>query len=683
MTWRVDEIKLSSSSPLGAARVDALAQFDLIVITGSNGAGKSTLIEPLRKPGAKDTVSCIDEAGASQVYSSAQGVPQSVTFLTSTGLMEKFCDLSQALALAANTTRLSNEKQLLAQVQRALPGDVRDDGNDDPPRLDNLRQTYLQADRVCGERIRTVAEYNRMGEGLAARKHVTWQRFDLGAGERARLEAENTIGPEAREVKGLSELRPSLTAIKGLPVPNAAGQSGATRLDLARKELRAAIDQTRMVIPHAANLDALDALDASQEITQSARHVLDSLQVAADRIQAVLDAKDLLGECRHNALEYLGSQHARDGNAVNCPVCDRSTDPAELSRSLESQVASEDAESLQLRDSMTEIERSSDELDSRLKEFERAVDQANSEHKRILAAIRPLSQQLRPVIGWDNSVTNAADALRADCETWTQEHAAGPSFVANEAARKFCQRAEQESNRLEAEERQLNAALGPAQNEFRNLQMLGAAIAARYALDNLSWEVHLDQIDVGRRRMAQHDRWLAALQAMASERGASELTAAKEVVNDPGVQSRFQGLLERLALRHPGLQSLGFRGKAVERNGQDVGKTLSEGQTVLVNIAAAMAVVGKVAGTPSHRPGWIVFDEPTNGLDDEGREQVADYLGGLTTDEVPSQIVVTTFNKDFAERLMTAATQAGRRVQHVDLPDFQLGRPFSPTLRPR
>ena len=96
-----------------------------------------------------------------------------------------------------------------------------------------------------------------------------------------------------------------------------------------------------------------------------------------------------------------------------------------------------------------------------------------------------------------------------------------------------------------------------------------------------------------------------------------------------------------------------------------------------------MAVVGKVAGTPSHRPGWIVFDEPTNGLDDEGREQVADYLGGLTTDEVPSQIVVTTFNKDFAERLMTAATQAGRRVQHVDLPDFQLGRPFSPTLRPR
>lgn len=678
MTWRVDEIKLSSSSPLGAARVDALAQFDLIVVTGSNGAGKSTLIEPLRKPGAKDTVACIDEAGASQVYSSAQGVPQSVTFLTSTGLMAKFCDLSQALAVAANTTRLSNEKQLLTQVQRALPGDV-DDGNDDPPRLDNLRQTYLQADRVCGERIRTVAEYNRMGEGLAARKHVTWQRFDLSAGERVRLEAENAIGPESREVKGLSELRPSLTAIKGLPIPNA-GQSGAAILDMARTELRAAIDQARVVIPHAANLDALDA---SQEITQPARHVLDNLQLAVDHIQAVLDAKDLLGECRRSALQYLGSQHALSGNAANCPVCDRSADPAELSRSLESQVASENAESLQLRDSMTKIEQSSDELASRLKEFERAVDQANSEHKRILAAIRPLSQQLRRVIGWDHSVTNAADALRADCETWTQEHAAGPSVAANEAARQFRQRTEQESNRLEAEERQLNAALGPAQNEFRNLQMLGAAIAARYALDNLSWEVHLDQIDVGRRRMAQHDRWLAVLQAMASERGASELTAAKEVVNDPRVQSRFQGLLERLALRHPGLQSLGFRGKAVERNGQDVGKTLSEGQTVLVNIAAAMAVVGKVAGTPSHRPGWIVFDEPTNGLDDEGREQVADYLGGLTTDEVPSQIVVTTFNKDFAERLMTAATQAGRRVQHVDLPDFQLGRPFSPTLRPR
>jgi hypothetical protein len=63
-----------------------------------------------------------------------------------------------------------------------------------------------------------------------------------------------------------------------------------------------------------------------------------------------------------------------------------------------------------------------------------------------------------------------------------------------------------------------------------------------------------------------------------------------------------------------------------------------------------MAVVGMVAGTPDHRSGWIVFDEPTNGLDSKGCAQVAQYLGALTITDVPCQVVVATFDTVFAEQ---------------------------------
>ena len=84
MTLRADVIKLPANCPLGAVSIDALANFDLIVVTGPNGAGKSTLIEPLRKPNvANGTVSCVDEETKANVAYEARGVQQSITFITS------------------------------------------------------------------------------------------------------------------------------------------------------------------------------------------------------------------------------------------------------------------------------------------------------------------------------------------------------------------------------------------------------------------------------------------------------------------------------------------------------------------------------------------------------------------------------------------------------------------------
>ncbi|MFM7806860.1 MAG: hypothetical protein ACKPEA_02885, partial [Planctomycetota bacterium] len=129
------------------------------------------------------------------------------------------------------------------------------------------------------------------------------------------------------------------------------------------------------------------------------------------------------------------------------------------------------------------------------------------------------------------------------------------------------------------------------------------------------------------------------------------------------------------------LAGLAFLGSRVSAGGEDRSKALSEGQTVLANIAAVIAVVGKVCGSAAHRPGWIVFDEPTNGLDEASRDAVADYLGGITTQDLPGQIVVTTFDRPFADRLIAEARRNGRRIRHIELPDFVPGRPVQPIDR--
>ena len=677
MPLRVDQIQLSPDGPIGAVCIDSLANFDLIVVTGTNGAGKSTLIKPLRthiQPNG--TASCINDVSERIVYA-AQGVNQAITFLTSTDLMSRFVGLNQALALAAGTTRFVHEGRLLAQMRNGLNAQVGGNVNAEPPLLNNLRQAYLQADRLCGSLVRTEAEYNRIGESLALRTAVPWQRLDLGAQESVRLTAENSLRPQARSIAGLSALSPSLTALQVIPVPAAAVESEASRLHTATEELRGAIKHAATLIPVEA------APDASREIGQFASDVVERFLFASEQINKWLAAKDVLRECRRSALAYIGNQTALGCPTETCPVCDAHVDSVNLAGSLGMQVAGEDAEGQRLRSELDEIDRARVSLESKLSAFNTANVQARQEHARVLDAIRRIAPNLHSAIGWHPSVVGSADVLRNESELWMQRHSVSPSIEAVGAARALSALAHQQSEELTAMELDLNANLEADHQEFRALQALGVALAIRHALDALTWEASLDQIDADRRRAAQRDRWVAVLDTMAREREARALSAAQQVVDDPGVQDRFRRLIARLP-NHRRLNALQFRGDKVELGQQNAGDTLSEGQNVLVNIAAAMAVVGKVAGTPDHRPGWIVFDEPTNGLDAESCAQVAQYLGGLTIADVPSQIVVATFDPVFAEQLMNCSVaQAQRRVKHVSLPEFQPGRAVTPVIRER
>ena len=676
MTLRADVIKLPANCPLGAVSIDALANFDLIVVTGPNGAGKSTLIEPLRKPNvANGTVTCVDEETKANVAYEARGVQQSITFITSTELMTNFRDLNQALALAAGTTRLLHEMKLLEQAQKNLSKN-NEDLNAEPPGLKNFKDLYLTADRACGDLLRTDAVYNQIGERLAVRTGVTWKNLDLGAPEDVRLGAENSLRPQSRSIAGFSLLNPSLTELTRLPVPTAVGESGASCLVTAKGALTGVIKHATTLIPRET------APNASQEIAQVAKDVEGNLLSASKHIKDVLDAKDVLRQCRLNALTYFGNQHALTHPIENCPVCKGKIDSEKLSQSLKAQVAGEDTEGVELRKKLDEIDGTRVSIKSMLDAFNMAKDRARQENQSILDAISGIVPKLHHAIDWDEMVIGSAKLLKDSCESWMKNHSTGPSIDAIKDARTLAQLAETESKKLLSTETALNANLGADQKEFRDLQVLGVALAARHALDTLSWEAQLDKIDADRRSTTQRDLWLTVLQAMATKRQTQAASAEDQVVNDPGVQDRFNRLL-KLLKHHTRLQTLKFCGKEVQLTDGAANNTLSEGQTVLVNIAASIAVVGKVAGTADHRPGWIVFDEPTNGLDKDGLNQVAEYLGGLSITDVPSQIWVATFDTEFAEKLMTKALTTGRRVKNVELPNFQRGTTVRPQIRIR
>ena len=677
MPLRVNQIQLSADGPIGAVLVDSLKNFNLIVVTGANGAGKSTLIKPLRKPGpSTGRVLCVDDAGNRSEYT-AQGVRQEITFLTSTELLSTFINFEQALALAAGTTRFLHERRLLAQMQNSLNAQVGNNVNTEPSLLNNHRVAYLQADRLCANQVRTEAEYNRIGEGLALRTAVLWQPLDLNAQVDVRLMAENTLRPQARNIAGLADLSPLLTVLVGLPVPAAEIESNASHLHTATDELQVAINHAATLISYE------DALDENLEIRQFADLVLGRCLEASARINLWLNARDVLRECRNSALVYLGNQNALGCLTENCVVCDGQVNLVELSASLEAQVTGEDTEGQRLRGVLNDIDLARVSLNTKLGAFKAADVLARQEHERIVGAISNVLPTLYGAINWHPAVVNSVNELRVESQLWMQEHGVAPSIDAVDAANTLSALAKQKFDELVVTEQGLNTNLAADQQEVRTLQALGVALSMRHALDALPWEANLDQIDATRRLAAQHDRWIAIIDTMSRELKARAAQAARLVVDDPGVQTRFQRLIEQLP-NHPRLNDLQFRGNTVELGQQNACNTLSEGQNVLVNIAAAIAVVGKVAGTPDHRPGWIVFDEPKNGLDSEGCAQVAQYLGALTIADVPCQVVVATFDTVFAEQLMSCAVLQGkRRVKHVSLPEFQPGHAVTPTIRER
>jgi energy-coupling factor transporter ATP-binding protein EcfA2 len=669
---RVETIALPPASPIGACSLEGLDKFDLIIVTGANGSGKTTLLSPLDAPGAATgSVGCIADTGARQMYV-AQGVQKSITFVRSTQLLTGFRDLSQALGLATNTVRLQHEARLLRQLANHANAAEPAMAAMEPPQITALKGAFLVADGACADRPRTASEYNRLGTELARRLQGTWGHRDPGAAPMERLAAEAGVTPQHRNLEGLSEFSQVVAALPPAPAATNPPPSAAARFEAAALALAASIEEAVHELPvHERPNPQPPQADAAAKVVTAA------LQLAARAMQAALEARDALGQCRAVAARYLRAQRDRGVAVDACPVCANAIDASQV---LPPGDPAQDQEAHEWRTREQRFKALARNLQTAAEALETTRLQAQQEHAAILTRFRDCADTTRnPVAQHAPSVRAARQALHRRCSDWQiQFGSTTPSSAAVTAAREGVADARQLLDALQAEEHALNGGLAQAQRDFAAFQQLGAALAARASLDAAQWHLALDEVQAASRRQSQRDRWIAVLTRMAAARQAEAETAQATLVQDAGMQARFDALVSRI--HHPSVQTLRYQGREVMRAGVASQDALSEGQTALVNIAATIAVAGKVAGAPGHLPGWLAFDEPTNGLDEAARQQVAEYLGSMTMRDLPLQIFVATFDEEFAIQLQRTALNAGRRVRRVRLPPFRPGQPCGLTI---
>lgn len=672
MPLRADAIVLPADGPIGAVQLSGLASADLIMLRGPNGAGKSVLIQPLGAPGRAGEVECVADDGSRQEYRS-KGVNQAVAFVRSTDLMSDFRDLESALALASLATADLHRARLLEQLARMdlLRDGAIDAAQEEPGTIRNQRDAYLAADRLCGQHPRTIAEYRRIGQELAASQGRTWAPGAMNDAQR--VPNELLILPEHRTMEGLTQVQAALQAIKTIVVAPLGQPCGAAHLTVAVTELEASIADAM----REARLPSPDAA-AIEDRAAAVRTALDQAIRAMDDAIA---ASDLLRDCKDRAARYIGGRIDLGTGCDACPVCEQPVDGARLQSTLAAQLAGESTESSRWRAAGQRLRELRRVLLDKVEAYVQARQAAQREHDAARTIIARAASNLRVATGWAETVVNLADCVRTACERWLDQHATTPSESAQRDADALCALTGASIEQLNRESSRLNEGLEESQRRFRAFQSLGSLLAIRGAIDEIQWTVSVDQVDAERRRAEQRQRWKRVLLELAQESQRRADDASSTVVDDEGVQQRFKRLLERLMASQPALARMKFRGSSLTVDGNDRSKALSEGQTVLVNIAAVIAVVGKVFGSAAHRPGWIVFDEPTNGLDEASRDAVADYLGAMTMEDLPGQLVIATFDGAFADRLMACARRSGRRIRQIELSAFVPGQPVRPTDR--
>lgn len=674
MALRAEAIELPADGPIGAVQLKGLTVHDLIVLTGPNGAGKTVLTRPLEAPGSAGSVTCIDESGAQQEYRS-RGVQQSITHISSNQLMSGFRDLQSALALAAHATRELHGARIigqLANIDLLKPG-AAEGTQAEPATIASRREAFAVADRQCGTQPRTLSEYRRIGRELSDFVGRAWEPSELADG--VRVPNEMQLQPEHRVLEGYSQVRPALESLASLGVPASGQSTAADQHRAAAVALESSIANVLKQLgadPVAAPSDALEA---------RASHALGALDEAIRTTDDAIAALDMLRDCKQRARTFVERQLAVGAQCDECPVCERPIPGNDLKHALSRGTQGQDPEAAEWQGSKKSLESLRSALHNLALAYGDSAKAAQREHAAVKGPVVKAAMGLCRAAGWAATVVTAADPLHAACDRWLTEHGSGPSEEASSDARRLQSSASEALAQLDHQARQLNDGLERWQAKFHAFQRLGTLLTIREDLDSVEWIVSLDHVESERRREEQRARWRGVLVSLAAEyRRRAELAKAS-VIDDPGVQERFARLIGRLALSQPGMTRLSFRGSSLTDSGQDRSAQLSEGQTVLVNIAAAIAVAGRVAGTAAHRPGWITFDEPTNGLDESSRDAVADYLGSITTKDLPSQIFVTTFDVPFAKRLVAAGRSSGRRVRHFELPPFVQGQPVRLTER--
>jgi len=702
---KINAITLSATSPLGRQTIGGgqtqLRDFDLIVITGPNGSGKTTLAAALAD--VPNGVQVASPDGSPAELDGKADIEVKLLKRSGADLMGPFASLGDALAAASGMARIREERSLLSRLIS--------DRTNAPDKLANLMPTAASAqDAEIGRKIAdyleveeravaaigidrplTLGTFNEIGREVAERLRLTWREPTTVSDEAMRA-AEDAVRPEARVIVGDVAVRNAIdTALAGLAT------SGASQVI---KKVKDAEDALQDAIQKAATLAPLapdESAPSSEQWPARCERLADVDDKQVGTLNEERGSLDMLGTIRKQAEQWL-SQHESD----DCPVCKGRIDRDRLLAELRAAAgASErideiDVEIGKLTDQASTRRRAAQAIKGCIETVTQAQRGVVVLLKQWSDAIDALKTACMPASGWDAEIVVSANGVREACEKclasahWSGsgvEAVNGAVAIVGDlvAAIKAVKKTREDT------EKTAKANLAPAESAFGRLRPLRELLVARQELNAASWEPRWEsEITDGLKREVI-GRWETAVKELVAELEAAEGEAQQRILGDEQVKERFRSLCA--AARHPLLRNAVVSEDSVKSGGEDIDTEgdvrrkrlpqLSEGYRVIVNLAAFIAVSGHVCDGQQHQAGWIVLDEPTNALDAKNRSEVAKYLGGLSTELMPRQMFITTFEQDFVTELLEAAKQSGRRTLVIELPEWTGAVPVTPTVTPR
>ena len=678
---RIDRLDTTGVGHLGAHQIRDLSAFDLIVIHGPNGCGKTTLASMATSPHRGTQVA---DPATGRVLAFDHSLPCQVQLLarSSLQLMAPFESPESALRAAAGLERLRQQEALL----RTLLGERANSRFGLKPKLCpmTVAQTpapvaqavddYLTADRALTPAqgslpLVSLPSFNALAHNLANLRSVPHQPVTrVEVSDLARVVEQLT--PRVAQQPGMAEVSGAVQRLAAA-MPTETLDASEAQLSTAERACQDTVDSaTTLLQPHRHPKQT----DDLSGWTSACLTLGDELKRESAGLRATLARRDEERELRRQARTLLEHGHDRDA----CPVCQHQQPREALVRTLDALLSSPDPGTAEAQERLARCqteESAARRLAMRLEEVSEARKAASARVDRERAgwvnACREAITALQPNDGWSSRIREVAELVRQRC----QEASAADARACRKAMSALREHATQAAQTLRTEDQNMHRSHEHALRLHEELRLLGRSLLRRAALNALPWPCTWNQ-EAGRAaRLEVVERWLRAVNRVIEGLRARMHNATSEIVAKPSVRILFERLIS--SLRHPLLPvGTAVGASSVQLPGSDApldtADSLSEGYRVLVNVAAFIALASGAQGHPGHACGWIVLDEPTNGLDPHHRDVVAEYLGGLSNTDMPCQIIVTTFDDQFVTGLVHAARRSGRRCKVLELPAWPM-----------
>lgn len=400
--------------------------------------------------------------------------------------------------------------------------------------------------------------------------------------------------------------------------------------------------------------DSAGELD-TRNLTDTIAEKETALQKNQGRRDELASEKGLLT----NAYSHMQSHQ----NLRACPVCSEPIKASDLLKKLKNRVEDQIASELsRLKEQQKTLSEEKDRAENRLK----AVNRLKDKHGQFFGEINDFQAQIRDEpFYWKKKFEIDSLFLDADLRMKMVEVLRGVADQLNEGLRIVTDELKQKKTQIEQQEAEQYQ---PAEARITRVsEKLLPVMDAAQKIENHGRK---------RDRAAQRKTELEQLQEDARtlsgqlQKVASVLTQQEEETASAAIRARLPGISEffRSVARNPDYDSLDIQtsisrdrvtykiqatSSAIGNLNDTVGHVLSEGDLS----AASMALLLGLASGESHHLGFLVLDDPAQGMDETLQDNLAAAIVKLGK---PKQVVIFTHQRSFAEALKQAGAQHSR-----------------------